>query len=485
MPNLLDYRHPDYETRKRRSTFAELYRTGRVQDKVEESARRDDGTRIQQGSLHLQRRSQGETIDAYRERAYVSRYPRHFGRVVTSFVGSLMQSEEKASRQWSDALGSPQEDGTLMARYYEDIDGQGTPLKQCLQSIADTLVTSHRQWYLLDPPSDSGLAKLHLLPEKDVLNWVTQDGRLVDVLIREHIDDRTSIEQEPGSQETFLRYTLDGWTRYRKEEDGFSVPDEGEWDPGFYRTTDREEKRLPMGYIDLGLGEPVGYNMARGARYLYNLLSDIRWAIRRTSFSKLAPEKEALTEEEYELASRALEDGHNFLTFPAQYIAPDAGVFTGAYDIYKQEVRDFYVTALQSYEDAAKERTATEIMQDESEGRFSFLAVLARAMDKVEQDIYNLLHQVEVPNDPAAWEEVSVTRSRDFQPVDAENKADTLMEAAFGPNAVPLGEQGTTDVATTVGDLLGIEYDEEEVETAVQNRRDRAAQSPTDGPLVG
>jgi len=224
--------------------------------------------------------------------------------------------------------------------------------------------------------------------------------------------------------------------------------------------------------------------MAKDARYLYNLLSDIRWAMRTTSYAKLAPE-EMMSETEHEQAVDALAKGHNLLTFPANFIGPDANVFKEEYAIFKDEVRDFYVTALQSYEDAAKERTATEIMQDESEGRFSFLAVLARAMDKVEQDIYNLLHQVEVPNDPAAWEEVSVTRSRDFQPVDAENKADTLMEAAFGPNAGPLGEQGTTDVATTVGDLLGIEYDEEEVETAVQNRRDRAAQSPTDGPLVG
>ena len=468
--SFLDYRHPDYETRKERSRFAKLYRTGRVQDEAEKAVRRESGTRINSKGLHLQRRSQGETMDAFRERVYVSRYPRHFGRIVTSFVGSLMQAEDKASRQWSDALGNPTEDGTLMGRYYEDADGSGTSMRQVLQDAADTLVTSHRQWYLVDPPAGSGMASVHLLPEESVVNWVTRSGRLVDVLVRENTDARQSVEDESGSRETFMRYTLDGWRRYMKEEDSMTVLDQGEWRYGFWRTSDQDERRLPLGYVDLELGEPVGYNMARDARYLYNLLSDLRWALRRTSYSKLAPEDEALSQDEYETAARALEEGQNFLTFPAQYIAPDVGVFTGAYEIYKQEVKDFYVTALQSYEDAAKQKTATEIMQEQSGGRFSFLSVLARAMDSLEEDVYKLIHQVEQPENAASWQEVSVERSKDFKPVDAEQKAQTLMKAAFGAKSAPLGTAGKTDAATKIGDLLGIDYDEDEVRDAVEDQ---------------
>ena len=476
--SFLDYRHPEYETRRDRSVYAHLYRTGKVQQKAKESAKKDRGTRMEQGDLHLVRRAQGETIDAYRERVFVSRYPRHFGRVVTSFVGTLMQSEEKASRQWGDALGSPKEDDTTMARYYKNADGEETPMKQQLQSAADTLVTSHRQWYLVNPPSGDELATVNLIPEKRVVNWVEDGGRLVDVLVKEHRDTRSSIEEETGAEETYIRYTLDGWRRYRENDDGDAVlVADGEWDFPFYRTADRSERRLPIEYVDLGLGEPVGYNMAQDAKYLYNLLSDLRWALRRTSFSKLAPQDEPLTQEDYELASTALSQGENFLTFPAQYIAPDSAVFQAAYEIYKQEVMDFYVTALQSYEDAAKQKTATEIMQEQGAGRFSFLSVLARAMDTLENDIYNLIHQIERPQEPSTWSEAKVERSRDFKPVDAQDKAERLMKSYFGRDAVPAGVETKTNVATAIHDLLGVDYEEEEVQEAVEQMMDRTAQS--------
>jgi hypothetical protein len=478
--SFLDYRHPDYETRRRRSVFASLYRTGEVLDKVHESVRREKGTRMQQGDLHLVRRSQGETIGAYRERAYISRFPRHYGRVVTSFVGSLMQSERKASRQWGNALGSPDEEEALMARYHDNVDGSGTSMPQLMQQVADRLVTSHRQWYLLDAPMGEELARLHRIPEKRVLNWVERDGRPVDVLVRESRDDRSSVEEETDGNQTFIRYQLAGWTRYREEDGDPVVIERQEWDFPFWRTPDQTERRLPISYVDLGLGEPVGYNMAQDAKYLYNLLSDLRWALRRTSFSKLAPEGEPLSQTDYELASEAIAEGENFLTFPAQYIAPDAGIFGEAYEIYRQEVMDFYVTALQSYEDAAQEKTATEIMQEQGAGRFSFLSVLARAMDTFENDLYFLIHQIEEPTSPSTWQEASVERSRDFQPVDAEKKATQLMEAAFPRGAVPIGESGDIDAAKRIADLLGIDYDEAELEEDVRSGRDRAAQAPTD-----
>jgi len=55
--SFLDYRHPDYDTRKKRSRFAKLYRTGRVQDEAEKAVRRESGTRIDSKGLHLQTRS--------------------------------------------------------------------------------------------------------------------------------------------------------------------------------------------------------------------------------------------------------------------------------------------------------------------------------------------------------------------------------------------------------------------------------------------
>jgi len=479
--SFLSYRHPQYDKRKERSTFAHLYRTGKVQQKVKKQVRKDRGTRLAPGGLHLIRRSQGETMEAFRERANVSRYPRHMGRIVTSFVGSLMQSDGKASRQWGDALGSPQEEDTRMSEYYENADGEGTNFKQLLVNVADTLVTSHRQWYLVDPPSDGGFATVNLIPEQRVVNWVEAGGRLIDVLVREHRDPRSSIEQEAQAGETFIRYRPEGWTRYREEDGDPVIIDEAEWDEPFYRSPDRQERRLPIEYVDLGLGEPVGYNMAQDAQYLYNLLSDLRWALRRTSFSKLAPQDEPLDRSDYELASEAIGEGENFLTFPAQYIAPDSAVFEAAYEIYKQETMDFYVTALQSYEDSAQQKTATEIMQDQSSGRYSFLSVLAQAMDEIENDIYRLIHQVENPSTPGTWTEAEVERSRDFQPINAEKKAQELRKTYFGANSVPAGTETKAGVAEAIHDLLGVDSDEEETMDAVEDREGRQSQRASAG----
>lgn len=476
--SFLDYRHPEYPDRKERSKFAHLYRTGKVARRAEKQATRSDNDHRTRHQLHLVRRSQGETLSAYRERVHTSRFPRHMARVVTSFVGSLMQNEGKATRNWSDALGAPSDDDSVMQHYADNIDGQGTSLPAHRMEVADTLTTSHRQWYLVDPPADEGdMATIHLLSEADVVNWVEEQGRLTDVLVRESHDARTSVEQETGSVETYIRFTTEGWARYRKDEEGDTRRIESqEWRFGFYQTPDRQVRRVPIGYVDLGLKEDVGYNLARGNRYLFNLLSDIRWGIRRTSFSKLAPQDDTLNENEYELAARALDEGSNFLTFPAQYIAPDSSVFADAYKVWKDEVRDYYVTAFQSYQDAAKEKTATEIQQNEGAGRFSYLSVLARNLDEWENDVLDLLHQVEVPRQPGQWAEARVKRSRDFQPIDAEVRAQKLMRTFFrGP--VPAGEEGRTDAARQVTELLGVESDTSEIESEVSESMDRDAQA--------
>lgn len=484
--SFLSYRHPDYKTRHKRARFARLYRTGRAAREAEKQATKASQATVRDGHrLHLIRRSQGETLEAYRERVYVSRFPAHMSRVVTSYIGTLMQGEDKATRTWGEALGTPQEEDSDMARYWTDIDGEGTSMPQKTLAVADRLTTSHRQWYLVDPPADpNGRARLHLLSEGDVVNWVSRNGRLIDVLVKEQADTRSSIEEQGEGQETYIRYTLDGWTRYRQDSGSAAILEQQEWEFGFYDTPGRDKRRLPIAYVDLMLDEPVGYNMARGNKYLYNLLSDLRWGLRRTSFSKLTPRNETLTKKEFELAARSIEEGHNFLPFPADYPSPDARIFEVAYDIFQEEVRDYYITAFQSYEDSARERTATEIQQDAQSGRFSFLSVLANAVDEWENDVLNLLHQVERPDEPGTWREASVERSKDFQPLDAEERADKLMRSVFG-NTVPLGADGEVDAAQQIAKLLGVEASPEDIADEVGRRRDQRAQAADAGGFFG
>jgi len=490
----LDLRHSDYDMLRGRSEFARLYRSGEVSTRAENQARtlsrRGQRTGLRgyadrTADMHLMQRSQGETVDAYIDRVMVSRYPRHFGRIVASFIGSLLQVEDEKQTQWGpddgEGLGDPMEAGTVLHGYWQDIDGAGTDWPMMIVEALDALITKHGQWYFMDPPADGrGKARLHLLQQENVLNWRRENGRLVEVLLRETIDRRTSIRDETPLGERYLYVTLDGWERYQRDEDGDAVFIEGqEWAVPFYRTPERQERRLPIGWERINLAEPVGYNTALDARYLYNLLSDVRWAIRRTSFSKLAP-TDFLTEEQAELAKETLAQGHNFLTFPGNFIAPDASVYEVGYDIYKEEVRDFYVTALQSYEDAARERTATELRQEKSAGPHSFLSVLAAAIDEYANDLLFLIEQIERPDDPALWRTHTVQRTRNFEPVDATERGRELANRYFGKDQpVPIGETGKQNAAKEIAGLDGIQVDEDEItgelegEAEARARRER------------
>jgi len=74
-----------------------------------------------------------------------------------------------------------------------------------------------------------------------------------------------------------------------------------------------------------------------------------------------------------------------------------------------------------------------------------------------------------------------VERSRDFKPIDAETKADKLVKTYFGANSIPATEETKANVAAAVHDLLGVDYDEEGVQDAVEDQEGRRSQRASAG----
>ena len=489
----VEFKHPEYIKKMPRYVFTQDHYSGDAREKARGAARNlrtaggvrvihnNDGSvsdRVPVESdkgvdpIYLYRRAQGESVDNYTERAMISRFPGHTAAVVNSFVGSLFSVEDKADRTWPAAFGDPEEPGTIAHNLSNDFDGKGTDLSTSIKSAAVQFCLYMRVWYLVEEDFVTWISPL------DVCNWRYEDGRLVEVLVKEQKDVRSSIKDEPEYEDRFVLYTLGGYERYKlddtRKQVEFLAEESGLWKYTHYNDADRTEPILPIGYVDLPVKSDPGYSTAQGDNYLYNLLSDVRNLLRIANHPKLAGD---VSDEQFEFTATKLQEGSNMLQGPWQFIGPSPENAATAYLIYKDEVREFYHTSHQRYNDAAREATATEMRQDDQAGRQSFLNLLSGALDELERRCMWLLAQKQFPEQPDVWQEYAVKRSTDFKPVDSSEFADRLMARYFsGP--IPIGPTGQANAAKMVAALDGVAVEPDEIDA-------EAARVVTEGQQAG
>ena len=167
-PNILwvDQRHPEYEERRIRARYVEDHYTGAVLDKVLQAVegvtdmhafeRDEESNRLVSAIInpaqlpYLIRRVQGESIQQYKERARISRFPRHFAHLVGQFTGRLLAVEPEADWEWVDddgnGLGDPVDTDSTMYGYWKDADGKGTGWQAQSTTITEKATTEHRVW---------------------------------------------------------------------------------------------------------------------------------------------------------------------------------------------------------------------------------------------------------------------------------------------------------------------------------------------------
>ena len=474
--------HEEYEMRSGMYTYVQDHYTGAAKEKAEAQARnlndriiRDKKTQeikdVQRarGDIYLWRRAQGETTDAYTERVVLSKFPNVHANVVDSFAGSISSIEHKADRDIS-VFGDVEETETFAGRIWNNADGSGRDYLAMYSDAASRFTNHLRIWYLVEEES------FVWLDSRDVVNWIEENGVLTDVLVKERVDGRESIKDEYPDDEDRLRYMhyhREGFDRYRivKGDNGqreleLLEDESAPWDYPHYSETNEDLVTVPIGFVELPVDRQPGYKMAQDANYLYNLLSDVRNLLRNANHPKLAGDVE---DEEFEFTEAALIRGSNMLQGAWDYISPNIENAQGAYMIYEKERQNFYITNHQRYNDAGKEATATEVRQDDQRGQQSWLNVLTTGLDELENRVLFLLAQKQFPEDRTKWREFTIQRSRDFKPVDVEGRVEKLRNVFLGGESVDVGEAGRMNVAKEIATLMGVKYEEAELEQALSD----------------
>ena len=460
----LDFEHPEYTNNVARWAFAAAHYTGDLlhADKLAE---------------FLIQRSTGESDAAYVERQALADYTPHFGQVVDSLAGMLFQVESRATRVFganvdpSTGLGDPKDVTTAIGRLWKDVDGSGTNYITFWKQLAIELIVSHLTWVLVDTNAAGDQARVKLRPALSVPNWLYLGGRLVEVLITETADERTSVESDDSLENRWIKYTLTGWTRYRKDARGQPV----EIDAADYKVINASGERvLPIFPVTLPLRRNVGYSLARKSNVIFNKESERDHLLRVANFPFL---NLLATDTQFENITAAMVKGSRVLqNDPANrtgkahhFISPSAESAEVATEGLKRKVEECYITAFRQYGDAARERvTATEIRQDVSAGVGAFLQMLKSGVDEAENEALYRIAQIELPTSKGRWFVNSVERSEDFVPIDINQEKARLQKTHFGETAaVPGGVVTKVAAAKKIHEWDGLEVNLEELTTAV------------------
>lgn len=382
---------------------------------------------------YLIRRSQGESAEAFAERARITRFPSHMPALVESYVGGVAQVE--GSGKWKrfdegSVLGSIEDTTSIAFAMWNDIDGTGRNLLGALNTAKINLIIDDVFWSFTTKEDRVLPTTTTIIDPDRVVDWHDEDGRPVWLLLAEDVLERPDMHKPPEVVQYFTEYDVEGWTRWRVNEVSRgkkttrsleAVASEA-WDYPFWTDSSRQRKRLPFTRAILSdmLGRQVGYQMAQDHNALYNILSDARWNFRVVNFPRLTGDVENTV---FDRVKEGIRQGDNLLQGDWKYISPDSANGTDAYATYSSEVAQFYITNHQRLNSSAIERSATEIMFNQAEGRTAFLSVYTSVIDDIHNDWLFLTSQIEAPASPDKWLESRVERSRDFKPIDIDGLA--------------------------------------------------------------
>ena len=377
---------------------------------------------------YLIRRSQGESAEAFAERARITRFPSHMPALIEAYVGGVAQVEGAGRWKRFDegpVLGTIDDTTSVAFRMWNDIDGTGRNLLGALNTAKINLIVDDVFWSFTNKKDLDSPTTTTIIDPDRVVDWYDEDGRPVWLLLAEDVMERPNMHQPPVLVQYFTEYDLEGWTRYKVEEIGKGkkatrtlVPvDAGEWSHGFYTDPDMKRKRLPFTRVRLSdmLGRYVGYQMAQDHNALYNILSDARWNFRVVNFPRLTGDVDDAV---FDRVQEGLREGANLLQGKWVYISPDSANGMDAYLTYDKETTHFYITNHQRMNSSTIERSATEVQYNQAEGRTAFLSVYTSAIDEIHNDWLFLTSQIEAPESPELWLSSRVERSRDFKPID-------------------------------------------------------------------
>jgi hypothetical protein len=386
----LEFKHPEYLKYLPRWKMTEDFYHGEVADK--EVARN-----------YLIRRFQGEPDQAYNERVKVSDFTPHLGTLIDTLAGMLYATEDRTSRVWMDeekkgGLGDPNEVGTPAHRLAHDADGQGTAWKTLWREFTLDIINYQCMWVLVD--TIGGIHYVKLVSPMQVPNWLDGPHGPTSVLMKEYRDTRTSLEESPDRNDTFIRWDIGGWSRWRLSKEGVAIQLEGTENSGTYTYKNRNgTPALPIFKVHLPMRRYVAWLLANKAAVLFNHESVRDFGLRIANFTKLVLGVSGNDQAE-QLLQKILK-GENVLAEDEKargghrFIAPSSEPTKNASEVLDKKVEHFWISGFKMYEDAAAQKTATEVKQDVAAGIGAFLQLLAAAVDDAENGAFYRLEQAE------------------------------------------------------------------------------------------
>lgn len=483
-------------------TYDELVKKWEYAEEVYTGAFADEG-KIKK---YLRQRQQGEHDLNYMERKSeaLADPALDYGLVIDSLNGIQFTAEPKSTRSWAEtneegqpvrttSFGDPMDDGgegeraSWAYRLKRDLDGEGTALITTLKKVGVQLKTKQWVWGVVDPAIENGDGEIIRRPvgrfvrPESILNWRSENGRLVEVVATTTIDMRDTVAQpyEKAQKEAFIVYDLDGWTIVDEdfeELEGVGIRTSAEYE--FYATQSQETRILPIFRQRLPLPRRVGYLMARKGVALFNKESELDNYGRLICIPRLSLAAEHAQENVEDLAKGSV------LTHPKEsenvYLTPPAQAFSALDERLERKRQAFMVQSFREYGNTAREETATEKKQDWAGGVAAYLTLEASALQDFEQQLMWRMEQAIFADTPSAWGQYEIDRSTDFDPQDIKEQLSQLAKRMFG-SRLPAPVDTKAKVLSSLYDEFGVEADEEELRGAVEDQEGRRSQRASAG----
>lgn len=428
-----------------------------------------------------------EPKEDYEERVGAVTCPGLLPFLVDSFSGMLQAGDRNTSIVYAEegadgGLGDVETPGTEAYKLANNADGDGLNFETFWTRFDNRLIRYFEVWVLVNgaiKDADGHTIQdphFQLIDPIAVTNTFYRDGRLTDVVVEHFVDGRTSIMDGPGKIRRWTHYHLYGADVYeeRKLKNGKTEivrKLDLAIEYAYFETTDRRKRILPIFPSRLTLDRFVTYQAARTQNEILNLESEKRASLRNGLLARFAlVGSQAFADslrKEYAKGFKTLR--HDPKNSTQHYFVAPPDAFTRiAEEEIERKSEAFMVNNFRDYANAAREKTATEIKSDNKAGKEAFLLLLAASKTEAQNRAFFLLEQSHFPDKPSLWGRARVNREPDFSLVTGKELVETVLEKVFSDRALPLGPTSLESAARMVLDYFGLEYDEDELKTAVQ-----------------
>ena len=398
----------------------------------------------------------------------------HFSTAVDGINGIISQKDDTV-RDWGE-LGKPDEAGSYAHALMKNADGSGTNWIPMMKRVGIKLTVLHTIWGLVEgiQESEGGVeqASVKVINPQSVVNWYPSTGNPTQVLVKENREVRSDITGDPEPKEVFTLFELDGWRRFTviSEKSGDeTISYEQVMDSGNYEYWDspkKENRVLPIFRVEMPLPRNLGYLLAKKQNHIFNFKSLRDHGASNLSLAIL--KIKAKNDKEYEDAVQSLVKGnnaiweHSDISGPGHtFMSPDGGYLSEAGKILQTDVEHFYHNAFREFGDAARQATATEILQKSSTGIEAFLALLVSSIDEFENQSLMRIEQVYF-SDPSKWGAAYVQRDTSFQPENIEESLEKMKKRFFGDDPVPVPDSERAQLIVKLLEKEGVVVEDEE-----------------------